>query len=84
MLANYIVKNNLSKPFKPTWAKKVINVSRIYINRRAKTSGPPKEMFGIKIPRTVEEALRFDKENGNSLWADAIAKETNSLLKYNV
>ena len=41
-------------------------------------------MFGIKIPRTVEEALRFDKENGNTLWADAIAKEITSLLKYNV
>ncbi len=31
--------------------------------------------FGIRIPRTVEEALRIDKENGNSLWEDAMKKE---------
>ncbi|KAI2491298.1 Reverse transcriptase (RNA-dependent DNA polymerase) [Fragilaria crotonensis] len=31
--------------------------------------------FGIKIPKTVEEAKRFDAENGNTLWWDAIVKE---------
>ena len=31
--------------------------------------------FGIRVPRTVDEALRLDKENGNTKWADAIAKE---------
>jgi len=31
--------------------------------------------FGIKVPKTVKEALELDKKNGNTLWADAIAKE---------
>jgi hypothetical protein len=31
--------------------------------------------FGIKIPKTVQEALQFDKENGNHLWWEAICKE---------
>jgi hypothetical protein len=31
--------------------------------------------FGIRIPRTVEEALRIDKENGNTLWEDSMVKE---------
>jgi hypothetical protein len=31
--------------------------------------------FGIAIPRNVDKAMRLDKENGNTLWADAIAKE---------
>ena len=31
--------------------------------------------FGIEIPKTVERALQIDKENGNNLWRDAIAKE---------
>jgi hypothetical protein len=31
--------------------------------------------FGIRVPRTVEEALRIDKENGNTLWEDAMNKE---------
>jgi hypothetical protein len=28
------------------------------------------------VPKTVKEALELDKQNGNTLWADAIAKET--------
>jgi hypothetical protein len=31
--------------------------------------------FGIEIPKTVKEALALDHKNGNTLWADAIAKE---------
>jgi hypothetical protein len=31
--------------------------------------------FGIRLPKTVEEALRLDRENGNHYWRDAIAKE---------
>jgi Reverse transcriptase (RNA-dependent DNA polymerase) len=35
--------------------------------------------FGIRVPRTVEEALAFDKENGNTLWYDAIIKEKGNI-----
>ena len=31
--------------------------------------------FGIKLPKTVKEAFELDKKNGNTLWAEAIAKE---------
>jgi hypothetical protein len=31
--------------------------------------------FGIELPKTVPEALAIDRKNGNTLWADAIAKE---------
>ncbi len=31
--------------------------------------------FGIECPKTVEDALELDKHNGNTTWADAIAKE---------
>jgi len=31
-------------------------------------------IFGIKVP-SFKEALKLDKKNGNTLWADAIAKE---------
>ena len=26
--------------------------------------------FGIRLPKTVKEALEIDKENGNTMWAD--------------
>ncbi len=31
--------------------------------------------FGIIVPKTVKEALALDHKNGNTLWADAMAKE---------
>ena len=31
--------------------------------------------FGIEIPKTWDDAVRIDKENGNTLWQDAINKE---------
>jgi hypothetical protein len=31
--------------------------------------------FGIGVPKTVKEALDLDRKNGNTLWADVIAKE---------
>jgi hypothetical protein len=34
-----------------------------------------KQTHGIEVPKTVKEALELDKKNGNTLWADAIAKE---------
>jgi hypothetical protein len=37
--------------------------------------------FGIEIPRTVKEALELDRQNGNTFWADAIAKEMTEVQK---
>ena len=31
--------------------------------------------YGIKIPKKIQGALNLDKENGNTLWYDAISKE---------
>jgi hypothetical protein len=31
--------------------------------------------FAIELHKTVKEALELDKKNGNTFWADAIAKE---------
>ncbi len=31
------------------------------------------------MPKTVQEALALDRRNGNTLWADAIAKESKNV-----
>ena len=42
-------------------------------------------MFGIELPKTVEEALALDVKNGNMLWADTISKEMeNNRLAFEV
>ena len=37
--------------------------------------------FGIEVPKTVKEALALDRKNGNTLWADGIAKEMTEVRK---
>jgi hypothetical protein len=81
--ANYVVQNNLRVPFKPDWAKKYMEMEKFAPNelhQRRTVSSTPIEMFGVKIPKNVTQAYEFDKENGNTLWTDAISKEINSLL----
>ena len=48
---------------------------------------PPPVIHSVEVPRTVEEAYRFDIKNGNTLWRDAINKriskmETLDVFKY--
>ncbi len=31
--------------------------------------------FGIEVPKTIKDTLDIDRRNGNTFWADAIAKE---------
>jgi hypothetical protein len=40
--------------------------------------------MGIEVPRNTREALLFDKQNKNTLWADAIYKEMSGLKRLNV
>ena len=35
----------------------------------------PKYKFGVRVPRSVKEALELDKENGNELWSEALQLE---------
>ena len=35
--------------------------------------------FGIRIPKLVEEAKKIDKQNGDTLWWDAICKEMKNI-----
>merc|ERR1712197_40357 len=51
---------------------------------RAKLNPHNREKFGIKIPNTIEEALKFDREAGNHKWAEAIKKEMDNLIRLNV
>ena len=43
----------------------------------------PQYQYGYLVPRNVKEALRFDKDNGNTYWQDAMALEMAQLKEYN-
>ena len=40
---------------------------------------PRRMNFSVKVPLTAEEAIALDKQNGNTLWHDAIEKEMKNL-----
>jgi hypothetical protein len=35
--------------------------------------------FGIEVPKSWDECVRLDKENGNTLWQDTVRKEINNV-----
>ena len=39
--------------------------------------------YGVRTPKTIEEAIRIDQENGNNMWQDAIKEEmTNNRIAF--
>ena len=58
--------------------QRMINQARLKSVRRT-----TRYKYGYKIPNSHEEAMQFDAENGNTLWADAEALEIEQLLGYN-
>ena len=57
--------------------QRMINQSR----RRSK-SNAVNYKFGVRVPRNVKEAYEFDKQNGDTKWADAIKLELDQLREY--
>lgn len=76
-LAHYVYSKGLeSEPAFAWWVKHCKKRYERFINKLKSRVRKSKNMkFGIVIPKTVQEALALDKENGNTLWADAIEKE---------
>ena len=58
---------------------RAIKQSKIRQARRSQTY-----MFGYLIPRNYMEAMKFDSENKNRKWYDAIKLEMESMLEYKV
>ena len=65
------------------WAKrekKFIRMLKQEIMKSQRSS--VKYMFGVRVPRSVKEAEQFDRDNGNTLWQDAIQLELAQLDKF--
>lgn len=39
-------------------------------------------MSSVKIPRSLSKGVKFDTNNGNTLWANAADKEIEPILEY--
>jgi len=60
--------------------KNFIRLAKIF-KAQARNNGP-KYKFGIRVPRTVKEAMEIDRAEGNTLWKEAIDKEIGQLLDF--
>ena len=75
-LAEYAVQQGIDhEPAFAWWAPYVLKRRDRIIATVNKRYAKRTHKFGFEIPKTVERAKEIDKENGNTLWQDAIAKE---------
>jgi hypothetical protein len=75
-LAEYAIQNRIDdEPAFKWWVSLVIRKRNRMVNKVKKKYWRTTHKFGIRIPKTVAEALQLDKENGNTYWSDAISKE---------
>jgi hypothetical protein len=75
-LAEYTVLNQIDEePAFKWWVSLVIHKQNRMVNKVKKKYWRTTHKFGIRIPKSVAEALRFDAENRNTYWSNAIKKE---------
>jgi Reverse transcriptase (RNA-dependent DNA polymerase) len=70
-------KNNriIEEPAFAWWAPEVLRKKVRLIKLSKSRHSRRGFIFGIRVPTTVEEAIMYDKENGDTQWCDAIMKE---------
>jgi len=75
-LAEHKVANNVDdEPAFAWWTTDVLRKRNRIISKIKKRHWRQTHKFGIRMPKSVEEALRLDEQNGNDLWRKAIEKE---------
>jgi hypothetical protein len=80
-IAEYAVTHSIaSEPAFAWWVPWTLKKRDVIIAAVNKRYWKRTHKFGIRIPHSVEEALQIDKENGNTKWADAIAKEMKNIM----
>ena len=75
-LAQYAVSNKIaSMPAFAWWVPFVLKKKDRIISKLKSKYWSRTHKYGIKIPKTVEEAYAIDEENGNDFWRRAIVEE---------
>ena len=75
-VAEYAVANKISEePAFAWWVHTCLRKRHRMINKVKKKYWRTAHKFGIRPPKSCDEAIQLDKENGNTLWQDARRKE---------
>jgi hypothetical protein len=75
-VAQYAVGNKISsEPAFNWWVPYVMRKKDRMISKVKSKYWKRSHKFGIRLPKTVEQAIRFDEEDGTTFWRDAVEKE---------
>ena len=75
-MASYAHRNNLENEPAFSWWCPYVRMKQTRICSKLKSKYWQRtHKYGIRIPKTVKEAIQIDNENGNTLWWDAILLE---------
>jgi len=75
-LAEYAINNKLQDyPAFSWWVNYTLKKKRSFLKSTKSTYSQRTHKFGIKVPRTVQEALAIDQQTGTTHWYNAIQKE---------
>jgi hypothetical protein len=80
-VAEYAISNWIAdEPAFSWWVHNTVKrrdriLARILSKVKSKKYWQRTHKFGIRMPKSVREAIEIDKENGNTLWWDAICQE---------
>ena len=75
-VAEYAIANRIDdEPAFAWWVPHIIKKRLRVIAKLKSKYWQRTHKFGIRIPKSVEQALSFDRENGDTLWWDSICKE---------
>ena len=75
-VAEFAISRKLeNKPAFRCWVSKVLEKRNLFIGKIKSRYLDTSHKFGIRLPHSVDEAIKLDKENKNTMWQDAIAKE---------
>ena len=68
-LSNYYVANNIyQEPDLKLWDGYLLRKINRVINKFKNKYWNTTHNFGVRVPKSVAQALQIDKDNGNGLW----------------
>ena len=74
--AEFAIASNIhEEPAFAWWVNDVLKTRERIINKVKSRYWKQTHKFGIRVPKSVREALDIDERNGNDFWATAIDKE---------
>jgi hypothetical protein len=75
-LALYAVSQDLQdEPAFAWWLPYVLKKQRRILKKVKSKYWSRTHKYGIRVPKSIKEAIEIDRENGNTLWMDAVKLE---------